>query len=154
MERQALRRLSSRCGSLLAFPGTLAAILFALCAADAAWAGADDVFGEWRTPDAMNVQILMCDHSACGRIVRMSDPSIPDMYNPEPRLRTRPVLGIQILYGMRRSGAEGWKGQIYRYASGYSYPVRLSSIDRAKLKVEVCGPFGLFCKQEIWTRSR
>lgn len=119
-----------------------------------AFAGAEDVIGEWRTPASVYVQIKPCGDSICGRIVRLPDPSVYDQYNPEPRLRTRPVLGIMIFTSTRRAGTSGWKGHMYVPESGYTYVSRLISVDHAHMRVSICGPMGFFCSSETWTRTR
>jgi uncharacterized protein (DUF2147 family) len=121
---------------------------------DAAIASPDDVIGEWRTPAAVQVQVLRCAETVCARIVRLPDASIKDLQNPEARLRPRPVLGIQIFTGIRRSGANGWKGHIYVPESGHTYVSRMTSLDRGQLQVSYCGPMGFFCSREVWTRTR
>ena len=122
--------------------------------ASAALASAEDVLGEWRTPSAMQVQIKVCGNDVCGRVVRVPDPSVPDLHNPEPRLRMRPVLGIQIFSSVRRAGSNGWKGHIYVPESGNTYVSRINTVDRGQLQVSYCGPLGFFCTREIWTRTR
>ena len=118
------------------------------------FAGAEDVVGEWRTPAAVQVQIKPCGEGMCGRIVRLPDESVYDLQNPEPRLRARPVLGIQIFNSIRRSGVDGWKGYLYVPESGYTYVSRLRSLNRGQIQVSTCGPLGFFCSSEIWTRTR
>ena len=75
-------------------------------------AGAGDVVGEWRTPATIQVQVRPCGESVCARIVRLPDSNIKDLQNPEARLRPRPVLGIEIFTGTRRT-QNGWKGHMY-----------------------------------------
>jgi uncharacterized protein (DUF2147 family) len=117
------------------------------------WAGADDAIGEWRTPTATQVQVRPCGDSVCGRIVRLPDPSIKDLQNPEARLRPRPVLGIEIFTGTRPT-QNGWKGYMYVPESGHTYVSRIVTTDRNQLQVSICGPMGFFCTREVWTRTR
>ena len=109
--------------------------------------------GEWRTPAAIQVQMRPCGDSVCGRIVRLPDTSIKDLQNPEARLRARPVLGIEIFTGIRRT-QNGWKGHIYVPESGHTYVSRVVNVERGQLQVSYCGPLGFFCTREVWTRTR
>jgi uncharacterized protein (DUF2147 family) len=63
-----------------------------------------------------------------------------DTKNPSPELRTRKVLGLDILTGLPAApDDEGWyrRGRIYNPKTGKSYPVRVrrESADRLRLRV-------------------
>ena len=121
----------------------------------AALAGGEAAIGEWRTPARMYVQIYLCDESLCGRIVRLPDPRVRDASNPEPHLRMRPLLGIQVLSGLEHAAnGNGWKGQLYVPERGATYDAELRVVDDSKLEITTCGPMGLFCTRETWSRTR
>ena len=134
--------------------GVLLAMAMAMTAATPALADPDDVIGEWRTPAPIHVQVHHCAEVVCARIVRMPDTTGMDLNNPEPRLRPRPILGIQIFVAARASGPNGWKGKMYVPETGHTYDSRLISLGRNRLEVETCGPMGFFCTREVWTRTR
>ena len=119
-------------------------------------AGADDdqTIGEWRTAADLRVQVQACGETVCARIVRLPDARTRDANNPDARLRMRPVLGIQIFTGRRRIGSGGWTGQMYIPDSGTSYEARLTVPRHDTLEVAICGPIGLLCTRETWTRTR
>ena len=117
-------------------------------------ADSDVTIGEWRTPDNFRVQVQRCADTVCARIVRMPDPTVRDVNNPEPRLRVRPVLGIQIFTAQRHTAADGWKGHMYMPRTGSTHVARLTPVQRNELTVSICGPMGLFCIHETWTRTR
>ena len=112
------------------------------------------VAGRWLTPerDAM-VEIGACGAQLCGRIARVlkADPSKPktDVNNPDPALRSRPVVGLPILTGFT-AGKDQWNGRIYDPRNGKSYRSILIR-DGATLKVKGC--LGPFCKTQVWTRA-
>ena len=63
-----------------------------------------------------------------------------DAKNPDPALRARKVLGLDILSGLPAApDAEGWHrhGRIYNPKTGKSYPVKVrrESADRLRLRV-------------------
>lgn len=66
-----------------------------------------------------------------------------DDNNPNPALRKRPVVGLQIINGMNSTGPNSWKGKLYNSDDGHTYTAY------AKLKgsaLEVQGCWGPFCK--------
>lgn len=145
------RAIRSMPAVLFSVAATFSALLLAM---PLALADALDILGEWRTPAGLRIQVHKCGDIVCARIVRMPDPSITDSQNPEPRLRTRPVLGIEIFTGLRPAGTSGWKGHMYVPETGGTYVSRLISQDRGHLKASTCGPMGFFCTQETWLRTR
>ena len=84
----------------------------------------------------------------------MPDQDLIDQNNPDPKLRMRPVVGIEIFASERRAGPDGWKGNLYVPDSGHTWNARLQPVDQGRLSVSVCGPFGFLCSQEIWQRTR
>lgn len=134
--------------------GSAWTVLLLLLTIGPAVAASDDIVGEWRSPSGVHMQVMNCGESICGRIVRLPDQSLPDIQNPEPRLRTRPVLGIQVFTGIRPAGTHGWKGHMYLPESGRTFVSRLISLDKGQLQVSMCGPMGLLCSREVWTRTR
>src|SRR5436853_2938192 len=106
------------------------AIAAALLAAPAARAqGATDPSGIWLTQagDA-RVRVSKCGGGICGVIVWLREPidaatgrpQIDDK-NPNPALKTRPVIGLPLFSGMRPSGPNKWSGQIYNADDGGTY---------------------------------
>lgn len=113
---------------------------------------AQPITGRWWTADGgALVAIGPCGAALCGRIAKLvkgpsSGPAV-DARNPDPSLRTRPLVGLAILTGLTPDG-NGWKGQIYDPKTGKTYRAIVTR-DGAKLKVQGCIP--LFCKTFSWT---
>src|SRR5258707_6206942 len=84
-------------------------------------ANAPSPSGIWLTKDQdARVRISDCDGAICGTIVWLKEPidrqtGVPavDQHNPDAAKRSRPLLGIQVMYGMRPSGAGQWTGRLY-----------------------------------------
>ncbi|MCB2078145.1 MAG: DUF2147 domain-containing protein [Novosphingobium sp.] len=116
---------------------------------------ADVAFGRWLTDDkAAIVKIGECGSKLCGRIERVLDPKAPenDINNPDPKRRTKPLIGALILSNYQRSD-EGWaEGRAYDPKSGNSYRSNLEVLDNGQLKVTGCVLF--VCKSKYWTRAR
>src|SRR4029450_7623144 len=90
--------------------------------------------GIWLTQagDA-RVRVSKCGGGICGVIVLLRGtihsstgrPQVDDK-NPNPALKTRPVIGLPLFSGMRPSGPNKWSGQIYNADDGNSYEPRLA----------------------------
>ncbi|PZQ17765.1 MAG: DUF2147 domain-containing protein [Ancylobacter novellus] len=127
----------------------------ALCLALAAAASADPV-GVWSTPKA-KVRVSDCGSGLCATILSLKEPNDAtgqpkvDRNNPDPSKKSRPIVGISVLSGMKPDGAR-WLGQIYNPEDGRSYKAYMTEGD-GKLTVEGCAFGGLVCKTQIWKRS-
>jgi uncharacterized protein (DUF2147 family) len=127
----------------------------ALAALPAPLFAAPPITGRWLTADGgAVVAIADCGGNICGRVVKVikgppaGKPWV-DALNPDPKLKTRPLVGVPILTGMTASG-DGWKGQIYDPKSGKTYRAIIAR-DGANLKVQGC--IAIFCQTMIWTRA-
>lgn len=106
----------------------------------------------WLTTDGgAVVAIGPCGATLCGRIAKVikGPPSGPpvDALNPDPKLKTRPLVGLAILTGLTPDG-DGWTGQIYDPKTGKTYRAVVAR-DGGKLKVQGC--VALFCRTMMWT---
>ncbi len=121
-------------------------------------AHAQSPLGLWLTKDAdAHVRIADCGGTLCGTIIWLKDPiddatgrPMTDKYNPDPAKRDRPVLGIQIMYGMQPNGAGRWSGRFYNSDNGKIYDGNLIVTGPDSIKVEGC--FLLICMGETWKR--
>ena len=115
-----------------------------------------DLTGLWVTDDGKGlVRIEPCGSKLCGRIVRVLDsgPAVPktDVQNPDPHLRTRPLVGLVTLWGFTRSGSTWAGGRAYDPKSGKSYRSTLAKNPDGSLKVTGCVLF--ICQSRRWTRN-
>ena len=142
----------------LAYLAPAAAI--ALLSATSAQA-ADPVMGDWLTVGGgAKVRIAPCASDAakaCGTITWMKNPkdkaggSQKDTNNPDAALRSRTVLGLQLVRDFKPAGPGKWNsGKIYDPGSGKTYGSKLSANANGSLKVEGC--VGPICQAQTWTR--
>src|SRR3546814_20312380 len=87
--------------------GPLSVLVAALLMA----AAAAPVEGDWLTADRNAVvRIAPCGASLCGVVLRVlaKGPSVPrtDVHNPDPALRSRPLVGLPVLTGFSRDRSE------------------------------------------------
>jgi uncharacterized protein (DUF2147 family) len=136
-------------------PRLLALVAATAAALPAPLFAAPPIAGRWLTADGgAVVAIGDCGGAICGRVVKVikgppaGKPWV-DSLNPDPKLKTRPLLGLPILTEMSSSG-DGWKGKIYDPKSGKTYRA-LVARDGANLKVQGC--IAIFCQTMVWTRA-
>lgn len=119
-----------------------------------------DVGGVWEVEDGdVHVQIWPCGESLCGDIVWLKAPldrgGRPqlDAVNEDRRLRDRPLMGVELLEGFRRTATNRWEGgRIYNPKDGQTYRVDVEVLSADTLKVRGCQL--VFCGEEFWRRVR
>ena len=110
---------------------------------------------------AAKVELRDCGGALCGRVVWLRSPydehgcELHDRYNPEPALRQRPVMGLEILRGLERSpGADGvWTdGAVYDPASGSTYRASLTVANENRLELRGYVVIPLLGRTTTWFR--
>jgi len=145
--------------------GVLSAFLLLVSFAIAA--EEDRILGLWNTADRdCKIEIFKCGDKYCGRIAWLKEPlysaddkegmvgkPIVDRKNPNPDLRSRPMMELQLMEGFIYTGKNVWeKGTIYNPDNGKTYKCRMSLA--ASNRLEVRGYIGipLLGATSIWTR--
>lgn len=134
---------------------TLFAAFTALLAAPAF--AADSINGRWITQDKDGiVQIGKCGATTCGKIVRFlitppDGPDQRDIYNPNPKLKKRKLLGLPVLTNFKEEPTL-WRGTIYDPNTGKSYRSVIRRKNANTLEVKGC--IGPFCQTQIWRKAR
>jgi uncharacterized protein (DUF2147 family) len=136
--------------------------LTSIVAAATAPAFAADPLGVWYTEgNESQVRIVNCGGALCGALIWLKEPNDPktgkpktDNENADASLRNRPLLGLEIVLGMKPSGTpDQWKGKVYNAKDGNTYTgyFTMTGPDTAELKG--CA-FGFICKSQVWTRAK
>lgn len=130
--------------------------ILALALAAAIPARADtmaEVVGRWRDSDGESeIVIARCGPALCGRIVWLKEPRI-DRFNPDSALRTRSLLGLQVLSGFAPDASGTLTGNGYNPADGKTYRTTLALAGPQSLVVRGCVLGGLICDDDTWTRQ-
>lgn len=142
-----------RMGRYLALVATLA-----LAAFDPALAA--DPTGTWLTQTGgSRIRIADCGGALCGTIIWLKEPNDPDTRKPktdknnsDAAKRSRPLLGVQIVLGMKPAGADKWTGQVYNAEDGKTYSGNLTVTGAGSLTLQGCALGGLVCKGQNWTK--
>lgn len=122
-----------------------------VCLIPASAALAQSPLGEWRVKDGTaDIRIMQCDKALWGVIAWTKGPAGTDENNPDPALRSRPVMGMPILINMQHAGNR-WEGQVYNAENGKTYDANISLVSQDVLQIEGC-VLGFLCGGENWTR--
>jgi uncharacterized protein (DUF2147 family) len=141
----------------------LATILVTISALSGAVAnaGAPTVLGAWHYLGGRTiVTIAPCPGSPsqlCGALTALAKPldanghAVVDSKNPNPALRNRPILGLNLLSGFKPVGGGVWAGKIYDPGSGNTFDSKFNLAANADLTVKGC--IGILCVTQDWTRT-
>jgi uncharacterized protein (DUF2147 family) len=135
------------------------AALFGLFGAGGALAA--DPVGTWLTQGGSSrIRIADCGGALCGTIVWLKEPNDAetgkpktDKNNSDAAKRNRPLLGVQIVLGMKPAGADKWTGQVYNAEDGKTYSGNLTFTGGNSLQLQGCALGGLICKGQTWTKA-
>ena len=89
---------------------------------------AQDVIGKWKLEDGTAiVEVYKSGDVYNGKIVWLKNPTEPDGSpvvddkNPDKALRSRQVMGLNMLHGLKKDGAKYAGGKIYDPGNGKTY---------------------------------
>lgn len=118
------------------------------------WAASDATpTGVWMTENNLSkVRVASCGKAMCATIVWASK-SGTDKNNPDPALRTRSIVGLDLTRDMRPDGKGGYAGNIYNPQDGKTYEATMQRVSESELEVGGCVLGGLLCGSETWTRQ-
>lgn len=131
---------------------TLIAITAILLTASSTFgAGPGDVLGEWKTEGTNSrLELFRCEDKICGKIVTPKKPddinsrygsvgkAAVDSKNPDPALRKRPIIGMEIMKGFTSKGDKKWENGIcYNPKSGKSYKCNLHMVSPERLELRI-----------------
>lgn len=134
-----------------------ALLFFELARAD----GPGQITGVWVNADEDGwIELQVVEGELTGVIVGSPQdpdnekPSRLDDENPDPALRSRKLLGLQILHGFRHDREGRWVGgRIYDPNSGNTYRGTITVIDQDTLDLRGYVGISLFGRTETWRRK-
>jgi uncharacterized protein (DUF2147 family) len=143
---------------MLARTHIAAAALLALMTCSAR---AEEPTGTWLTQTGgSKIKVADCGGALCGTITWLKEPNDPetgkpktDKHNSDASKRSRPLIGVQIVLGMKPAGAGKWAGQVYNAEDGKTYSGNLTFTGGNSLQLQGCALGGLVCKGQTWTKS-
>ncbi len=126
--------------------------------------------GTWQTQLASEVTIAPCPQGWCGTLSKIVVPSeglspeefaaaqqmpvetFTDMRNPDPELRGRPMLGLQMLTLWPGKEPHIFDGEIYNPQDGNTYSGYIEMLGPDMVRLRGCVLFNVICQGEDWVR--
>ena len=109
----------------------------------------------------IRVEIMPCGDRLCGKLVWFQWPNdlaglpLVDVKNADPTLRSRPLLGLTVVRGLRRTAQNSWgDGRIYNPDDGVEYLATMSIQADGTLRVRAYVLLPMLGKTFVWTRLR
>ena len=106
----------------------------------------------------IQMEIYPCGEDLCGKLVWFKYPNNDDgtprtdVNNPDPTLRAPPLMGLQVLHGLRRTD-DGWEdGTVYNPDDGETYSTEMTILPDGTLRTRGYILITLIGKTVIWTR--
>jgi len=150
----------------------LVAVVIVVFAALSALAGdADAIIGVWATdPEGeggqAHIEISAVGDQYSGKIVWLDEPLYTaddedgevgepkvDKNNPDPALRSRPIVGLELMRGFTYDGKGTWKkGTIYDPDNGKTYKSKVRLSDNGVLNVRGYIGISMIGRTSHWTR--
>lgn len=144
------------CSAILAAAASVAGLCFG-----AGWVHAQESLGTWLTDDRKaKIELRECGaNGLCSEIVWLKEPVDEngrpwrDENHPEPSKRSRTIIGIDILKGMKKVEGNAWSGEIYDPEEGKHYYLKRIAVGTDKVEIRGCLPAGWPCRTKYWTRT-
>ena len=111
------------------------------------------IIGKWLTEagDA-KVEIYEANGKVNGKIVWLEKgPDTKDTHNTDEKMRSRKLMGVNILSGLTKKSEKWEGGRIYNPKNGKNYKCSIW-LDGDKLKVR--GYLGVFYETQTWKRAQ
>lgn len=139
-------------------------------APEAIVAPASPVEGVWLTAAKSELTVTACPDGFCGAITKIVVPedlykqnkaaiesmggadNATDVMNKDPSLRSRPILGLQILTLHAGNKPQIFDGTIYNPQDGNTYSGYVEVLGPDKIRLNGCILYNTICKGEDWTR--
>ena len=118
-----------------------------------------DIEGTWLSADGDGlIEIRVAGDELRGTILGSpnDDPDREefDVHNPDPELRGRKLIGLEIISGFQYDGDGKWSGgRIYDPNSGKTYRGKIRLVDNDELHLRGFIGISLIGRTETWTRK-
>ncbi|WP_293300613.1 DUF2147 domain-containing protein [Pedobacter sp. UBA4863] len=121
----------------------------------------DDVLGKWLNPTGEGqIEIYKKGDKYFGKLVWIKDPTDEngkpkkDEKNPNESLRSKPILGLEILKNFVFDDGKWVDGSIYDPKSGKTYSCKLTLKDDKQLSIRGFIGVSLIGRTEVWKRIK
>ncbi len=146
---------------------TLILMVLSMVPVSAFASSGDDILGVWDNQEKdARIEIFKCGVKYCGKIVSLKEPDYPagskegtpgtpklDHHNPDPALRSKPIIGLQIVNDFVFAGDNLWKdGTVYDPKKGKTYSGKMTLVSPKELKLRGFIGISLIGRTATWTR--
>ena len=115
---------------------------------------AEDAVGVWLNPDnGSNIEFYKCGDGVCGKIVKVTDGQKTDDKNPDAAKKNRPIVGLVIMQGAKKTGDNKWEGSLLNTDNGNTYKGYVT-LEGSGLNLQGCALGGIVCTGETWQRVK
>jgi uncharacterized protein (DUF2147 family) len=152
--RKAAERAKARCSAQVLWVTRTIFAGLVLWLALASLSGAQLVSpaGTWLSENGeVQVRMAECGAADCGTI-GSSRRFKTDANNPDISLRSRPLVGIRMIWDLTPSSDGSWTGSLYNPQDGRIYSGRVRVTAPNSLELSGCVLGGLICQSQVWTR--
>lgn len=133
-------------------------VLMTLCAlfvTVALYAQSDPILGKWQNPSGEGrIEIYKKGEKFYGKLYWIKDSAKKDAKNPDPKLRTRNIQGLEILSGFVKESKTYVDGTIYDPKSGKTYSCKMTLKGDDKLDIRGYIGISMLGRSETWTRIK
>jgi uncharacterized protein (DUF2147 family) len=130
----------------------------------------DPIEGNWQTLELSEITIALCLEGFCGTLSKIVVPreglteeeyaaalamppeSYTDIRNPDPTLRGRPMLGLQILTLLPSAKPNVYDGEIYNPEDGNTYSGYVEMLGPDLIRLNGCVLYNIICQGQDWVR--
>ena len=115
--------------------------------------GNDSIIGKWQNPSGEGkIEIYKKSDKYYGKLYWIKDANKKDEKNPDEKLRSRKIQGLEILTNFAKDGDTYSGGQIYDPKSGKTYSCKMTLKGKDKLDIRGYMGVSLLGRTETWKR--
>lgn len=119
------------------------------------------IFGKWQSFDDETkklesiIEVYEKNGKAYAKIISITDPERRDATCTacKGKKKNAPILGMEILSGLKKKGDEWSGGKILDPKSGKEYKCYIKLLDKDQLKIRGYIGFSLFGRTAVWKRA-
>ncbi|PTS94066.1 DUF2147 domain-containing protein [Pedobacter sp. HMWF019] len=121
----------------------------------------DAILGQWvNASGEAHIEIFKKSEKYFGKIVWLKDPkddkgaNKTDIKNPDPDLKSKPIMGLELLRDFVYDDGKWTDGKIYDPKSGKTYSCNITEKSNGQLNIRGYIGISLIGRSEVWKRVK